>query len=53
MHNIISRRVLRNAKLGERYTELTHSSGLKIFVYPKKSSSVYAVLQIGYGSMDS
>ena len=53
MNNIISRRVLKNAKLGERYTELVHASGLKIFVYPKKSSSVYAILQVGYGSMDS
>ena len=53
MSNIISRRVLKNSKLGERYTELVHASGLKIFVYPKKNSSVYAILQVGYGSMDS
>ena len=53
MNNIISRRVLRNAQLGERYTEILHASGMKIFVYPKKSSSIYAILQVGYGSMDS
>ena len=53
MNNVISRRVLRNTKLGERYTEIVHASGLKIFVYPKKCSSVYAVLQVGLGSMDS
>lgn len=51
-NNIISRRVLRNARLGERYTELLHSNGMKIFVYPKKCSSIYAVLQVGLGSMD-
>lgn len=50
--NIVSRRVLRNTRLGERYTELLHSSGLKIFVYPKKCSSIYAVLQVGLGSLD-
>lgn len=51
--HIISRRVLRNARLGERYTELLHSSGLRIFVYPKKCSTIYAVLEVGLGSMDS
>lgn len=50
---IVQRKVLRNARLGERYTELVHSSGLKVFVYPKKCSSIYAILQVGLGSMDS
>ena len=53
MKNEMTRRVLRNAKLGERYTEIVHASGLKIFIYPKKCSSYYAVLQVGLGSMDS
>ncbi len=52
-NHVISRRVLRNARLGERYTELLHESGLKIFVYPKKCSTIYAVLEVGLGSMDS
>lgn len=52
-NTIVKRRVHRNARLGEHYTELWHSSGLKIYVYPKKCSSVYAVLQVGLGSMDS
>ncbi len=52
-NHILSRQVRRNGRLGERYTEIQHASGLKVFVYPKKCSSVYAVLQVGLGSMDS
>ena len=52
-NNILSRQVHRNGRLGERYTEILHASGLKIFIYPKKCSSLYAVLQVGLGSMDS
>ncbi|MBO5757092.1 MAG: insulinase family protein [Clostridia bacterium] len=52
-HNIISRTVHKNTRLGERYTEILHASGLKIFVYPKKCSSTYAILQVGLGSMDA
>lgn len=52
-NHILSRTVHRNQRLGERYTEILHASGLKIFVYPKKCSSVYAILQVGIGSMDS
>ena len=51
--HIIQRRVLRNVRLGERYTELLHESGLRIYVDPKKCSTIYAVLQVGLGSMDS
>lgn len=50
---ILSRHVHKNVHLGEHYTEILHASGLKIFVYPKKCSSVYAILQVGLGSMDS
>ena len=51
--HILSRRVHKNSRLGEHYTEILHASGLRIFVYPKKCSSVYAILQVGLGSMDS
>ena len=50
---ILSRRIHKNVRLGEHYTEILHASGLRIFVYPKKCSSVYAILQVGLGSMDS
>ena len=50
---IIKRTVRRNAQLGEHYTEILHASGMRIYVYPKKCSSIYAVLQVGLGSMDS
>ena len=52
-HNILLRRMHKNLRLGEHYTEILHASGLRIFVYPKKCSSVYAILQVGLGSMDS
>lgn len=51
--DILSRRVHKNTRLGEHYTEILHASGMKIFVYPKKCSSVYAILQVGLGSMDA
>ncbi len=52
-NNILSRRVHENKRLGERYTEILHASGLRVFVYPKKCSTVYAILQVGLGSMDA
>ena len=51
-NHVIARCVHRNTQLGERYTEIVHASGLKIFVYPKQCSSVYAILQVGLGSLD-
>lgn len=51
--HIVKRTVHRSAQLGERYTELLHESGMRIFVYPKKCSTIYAVFEVGIGSMDS
>ncbi len=51
-NGIVQRTVRKNARLGERYTEILHASGLKILVYPKKCSSVYAILEVGIGSLD-
>lgn len=40
--------------LGEKYYEIDHSSGLKIFVMPKENySSTYAVFGTKYGSIDT
>lgn len=40
--------------LGERYYEIDHKSGLKIFVMPKENySSSYAVFGTKYGSIDT
>lgn len=51
-NGVISKTVRKNARLGEAYTEILHASGLKILVYPKKCSSVYAILEVGIGSLD-
>lgn len=43
-----------SAELGEKYYEIDHSSGLKIFVMPKENySSAYAVFGTKYGSIDT
>lgn len=40
--------------LGEKYYEIKHSSGLKIFVMPKENySSTYAIFGTKYGSIDT
>jgi len=45
---------IQNSLLGESYTEIDHSSGLKIFVMPKAGySSAYAVFAAKYGSIDT
>lgn len=47
-------REIKNGLLNERYYEIDHSSGLKIFVYPKENySSSYAVFGTKYGSIDT
>lgn len=53
MYNVTSKQVYKNTRLGERYTRLTHQSGLNVFVYPKKCSTIYAILEVGIGSMDN
>ena len=45
---------IKSADLGEKYYEIDHSSGLKIFVMPKENySSAYAVFGTKYGSIDT
>ena len=45
---------IRSNILGERYYEIDHKSGLKIFVMPKESySSAYAIFGTKYGSIDT
>ena len=40
-----------SAALGERYYEAVHPSGLRILVSPKKMTTAYAVIGVGYGSI--
>ncbi len=48
------RKVITNEKLGESYTYIKHSSGLPIYIFPKKGySSSYAVFGTKYGSIDT
>lgn len=51
-NTVISKQIRKNTRLGERYTEILHASGLRVFVYPKKCSSIYAILEVGIGSLD-
>lgn len=45
---------IKNELLNDRYYEIDHSSGLKIFVYPKDNySSSYAIFGTKYGSTDN
>ncbi len=45
---------IKSDSLGERYYEIDHKSGLKIFVMPKENySSTYAVFGTKYGSIDT
>ena len=51
MNNI---KEIRNELLKDSYFEIDHSSGFKIFVYPKENySSTYAVFGTKYGSIDT
>ncbi len=45
---------MKSVELGEKYYEIDHKSGLKIFVMPKENySSTYAVFGTRYGSIDT
>lgn len=45
---------INNELLGDKYFEIDHKSGLKIFVYPKVNfSSSYAIFGTKYGSIDN
>ena len=45
---------IKSARTGDRYFEVKHSSGLRIFIYPKeKNNSTYAVFGTKYGSIDN
>ena len=45
---------IKSAVLGEKYYEIDHKSGLKIYVLPKENySSTYAIFGTKYGSIDT
>ena len=45
--------VKENAHIGEKYYYMKHSSGLDIYVIPKKLSSAYALFCTRYGAIDN
>ena len=44
---------VKNQFLRERYDKVTHSSGLSVYVFPKKLSTTYAALTVRFGSLDN
>jgi len=38
--------------LGERFTRVTHPSGLTVLIFPKKMSTVHTLFAVNYGSLD-
>lgn len=47
-------KIVESSALGEKYYEINHKSGLKIFVMPKENyKSTYAVFGAKYGSIDT
>ena len=50
MNNITT---VRNEFLRESYDKVIHSSGLSVYVFPKKLSTTYAALTVRFGSLDS
>ena len=47
-------REVKSGRVGDRYYEVKHPSGLRISVYPKEqNNSTYAVFGTRYGSIDT
>ena len=46
-------KVYESLKLDEKYYGFTHSSGLRVFVFPKKLSTSYALFATNYGSLEN
>jgi predicted Zn-dependent peptidase len=45
---------IKSERVGDKYYEVIHSTGLKIFIYPKEdNNSAYAVFGTKYGSIDN
>ena len=45
--------VFSSERLGESYSFFEHSSGLKVYVFPKKMSTSYALFATKYGSLEN
>ncbi len=47
----MNKKVYESSLLGESYTKYTHSSGLDLYIFPKKMSSSFALFGAKYGSI--
>lgn len=43
---------VKNENLGEKYCRVRHKSGLTVYVFPKETTSTYALFATKYGSLD-
>ncbi len=50
--SILSQVSYKSERLGESYTKILHSSGLKIYVFPKKLTTAYAMFSTEYGALE-
>lgn len=48
---MIEKKLFESPLLFEKYEKITHSSGLDIYVFPKKLTTAYAVFGVKYGSI--
>jgi len=46
-------KMFRSDLLGEEYTFTVHESGLRIYVFPKKMTSTYALIATDFGAVDN
>lgn len=49
----MNKQTFHSSLLSEQYTKYTHSSGLEIYVFPKKLTTFYAIFGTKYGSINS
>lgn len=47
------KQIFQSELLGEQYTLQTHPSGLRMYVFPKKMTSTYALLATDFGAVDN
>ena len=45
--------IFKNERINESYKKYAHSSGLSIYIFPKKMSAAYAIFGVRYGSIHS
>ena len=49
----MTEKLFKNELIAEQYKKYTHSSGLDIYIFPKKLTTYYAIFGVKYGSIHS